>query len=60
MQHGELEIRRRFDAADLTGAMELVIDLYGSELYGFVVGLSRDRAFADDVFGATCERMWRA
>ena len=60
MANAELEIRRRFDAADLNGAMHLAIESYGNELYGFLVGLARDRAFADDVFGATCERMWRA
>lgn len=56
----ELEIRQRFDAADMTGAMQLALEAYGDELYGFLVGLSHDRSFADDVFGATCERLWRA
>jgi len=59
MSTAELEIRRRFDAADLNGAMQLAIESYGNDLYGFLVGLTRDRAFADDVFGATCERMLR-
>lgn len=48
------------EAADLNGAMQLAIESYGDELYGFIVGLSRNRATADDVFGATCERMLRA
>lgn len=55
----EAEIRRRFDAADLNGAMRVAIEAYGGELYGFLVGLSRNRAQADDVFGAACESMWR-
>ncbi len=55
----EVEIRRRFDAADLDGAMRLALETYGSELYGFLVGLARDRAHADDVFGAACEAMWK-
>lgn len=60
MSDAELQIRQRFDAGDLAGAMQLVLEAYGNELYGFLVGLSRDRTIADDVFGATCERLWRA
>lgn len=59
MPDAELAIRQRFDAADLTGAMQLALEAYGNELYGFLVGLAHDRALADDVFGATCQRLWR-
>lgn len=55
----EVEIRRRFDAADLDGAMQLAIETYGSELYGFLVGLAKNRTHAEDAFGATCEAMWK-
>ena len=55
----ELEIRRRFEAGDLDGAMRVAIEVYGGEIYGFLVGLSRNRTQADDVFGAACEAMWR-
>lgn len=40
--------------------MAAAIAGYGDELFGFVIGLTRDHARADDVFGATCERLWRA
>ena len=60
MPDAELEIRRYFDADDMHGAMRLAIESYGSEIYGFLVGLAGNRALADDVFGATCERIWRA
>ncbi len=56
----EVEIRRRFDADDLDGAMRLAIETYGNELYGFLVGLARNRTHAEDVFGATCEAMWKS
>jgi RNA polymerase sigma-70 factor, ECF subfamily len=56
----EADIRRRFDAGDLDGAMTAAIDGYGSELFGFLVSLAHDRDRADDAFGAACERMWRS
>lgn len=56
----EAELRRRFEAGDLDGTMSAALEGYGGELYGFLVGLARDPARADDVFGATCERLWRA
>lgn len=56
----EAELRRRFEAGDLDGTMSAALAGYGGELYGFLVGLARDPARADDVFGATCERLWRA
>lgn len=55
----ENAIRIRFDAGDLRGAITVAIDGYGGELFGFLVGLTRDRDKAGDVFGATCERLWR-
>jgi RNA polymerase sigma-70 factor, ECF subfamily len=55
----EADVKRRFDAGDLDGALSTAIDAYGSELFGFLVGLARDRAHADDVFGALCERLWK-
>lgn len=55
----ESEIRRLFDAADLDGAMRVAMQAYGSEIYGFLVGLAKNRAHADDVFGAACESLWR-
>jgi RNA polymerase sigma factor (sigma-70 family) len=55
----EAEVRRRFDAGDLEGAMTAAIEGFGAELFGFLLGLSRDHDRASDAFGATCERMWR-
>ena len=55
----EEAIRTRFDAGDLRGAITVAIDAYGGELFGFLVALTRDRDRAGDVFGATCERLWR-
>jgi RNA polymerase sigma-70 factor (ECF subfamily) len=55
----ELRIRSLFDAGDLDGAMTALVDAYGGELFGFLVGLGRDRVYAEDAFGAACERMWK-
>ena len=55
----EIELRRRFDAHDLDGALSAALDAYGDELFAFLLGLARDRGHADDVFGATCERLWK-
>lgn len=62
MSNPELEahIRSRFDAGDLDGAMTAAVEGYGDEVFGFLVGLAGDRDRAGDVFGATCERAWRA
>lgn len=52
-------LRQRFDAGDHPGVVALAIKRYGSELYGFLRGLTRDRVRADDLFAITCERLWR-
>jgi RNA polymerase sigma-70 factor, ECF subfamily len=56
----EAELEELFAAGDLDATMTAAINGYGSELYGFLVGLARDRVQADDVFGAMCERLWKA
>ncbi|MBX3159558.1 MAG: sigma-70 family RNA polymerase sigma factor [Deltaproteobacteria bacterium] len=55
----EAELARRFAAGDLDGVMAMAVEGYGAELFGFLVGLTRDPIAADDVFSATCERIWR-
>jgi RNA polymerase sigma-70 factor, ECF subfamily len=55
----EAELRRRFDAGDLDGAMARAVEAYGDELFGFLFGLVRDDDRAADLFGDVCERMWR-
>jgi len=55
----EAELKRRFDLGDLDGTIAAAITGYGDELVGFLTGLAHDPTRADDVFGATCERMWK-
>lgn len=55
----ELAIRSRFDAGDLDGAIAKALEGYADELFGFLIGLARDRTQAEDAFSAACERMWR-
>src|SRR5262245_4514602 len=39
--------------------MTTAIDGYGSELFGFIAGLSPSADEAADTFSAVCERLWR-
>lgn len=55
----EAEIRARCERGDLDGAVTVALETYGPQLFGFLWGLARDRAHAEDVFSATCERIWR-
>lgn len=55
----EAEIRARCERGDLDGAVTVALETYASELFGFLWGLARDRAHAEDVFSVTCERLWR-
>lgn len=55
----EAEIRARCERGDLDGAVTIALEMYASQLFGFLCGLARDRTHAEDVFSATCERIWR-
>ena len=55
----EAEIQKRCDERDLDGALAVALSHYGDELFGFLSGLARERAHAEDAFSATCERIWR-
>jgi RNA polymerase sigma-70 factor (ECF subfamily) len=56
----EPELRRAFDAGDLTAVASMAIRAYGPELYGFLVGLARDADAAGEIFASACEKLWRA
>ena len=55
----EARVRERCEAGDIDGGLTAAIEGYGGELYGFLVGLAKDRTRADDAFAATCERIWK-
>jgi RNA polymerase sigma-70 factor (ECF subfamily) len=55
----EAAVRAKFDAGDLDGAIAAALAGYADELFGFLIGLARDRTQAEDAFSAACERMWR-
>jgi len=55
----EAAIRARFDAGDLDGTIAKALEAYADELYGFLIGLARERTQAEDAFSAACERIWR-
>jgi RNA polymerase sigma-70 factor, ECF subfamily len=56
----EADIRQLADEGDTNGAMTIALRGYGPELLGFLTGLARDRDEADELFGALCEKLWRA
>ena len=55
----ELDIRKAWEANDFDAAMTCAFERYANELYGFLRGLGRDEAQADEAFSAMCERIWR-
>lgn len=55
----EAAIRARFDAGDFDRALAIALEHYADELFGFVSGLARESAQAEDAFSAACERIWR-
>lgn len=55
----EAAIREAARAGRLAEAATAALELYGGELFGFLRGIARNDALADDAFGATCEKLWR-
>lgn len=55
----EARIRDAAQAGDLQRAATEALQLYGSELFGYLCNVARDEDLASDAFGATCERMWK-
>ncbi len=55
----ESRIRAAFDAKDFAGAATVAIRGYGSELFGFLIGLASDEQVASDAFAAFCGDLWR-
>lgn len=55
----EVELRRQYEAGDLNAVATAAIRSYGPELYGFLVGLSRDSDAAGEIFAGVCEKLWR-
>lgn len=55
----ENAIKAAWDRGDFDAAISIALDKYGDELFGFLMGLARHQAQAEDAFSAACERMWR-
>lgn len=55
----DARVRERCESGDIDAALTLAVEGYGSELFGFLLGLARDRTRAEDAFAATCERIWK-
>lgn len=56
---GDTDVRAWVDAGQSDRAATAVIADLGAEVYGFLRAALASESDADDVFAATCERMWR-
>jgi RNA polymerase sigma-70 factor (ECF subfamily) len=55
----EAEIRSRWDAGDLEGAATCALHCYGSEVFSYLMAITRNEPEASDVYADFCEAMWR-
>jgi RNA polymerase sigma-70 factor, ECF subfamily len=55
----EREIRTHFDARDMKRAATALLQGYGPEVLGFLIGRLRDRDAAADVFSLFAEDLWK-
>ncbi len=54
----EAEVRTACTAGDYAAAATLALQLYGAELFGFLVTIHPSEADASDVFAETSEGLW--
>jgi RNA polymerase sigma-70 factor (ECF subfamily) len=59
-QRLESGLREQAGRGDLSAVMTEALRGYGHELFGFLVGLARDREVAAELFASTCDKLWRA
>lgn len=55
----EARVRDATTAGDFHRAATEALQLYGSELFGYLCNVARDEDLASDAFSATCERLWK-
>ncbi len=55
----EARVRDATAAGDFHRAATEALQLYGSELFGYLCNVARDEDLASDAFSATCERLWK-
>lgn len=56
----EAHVRQLWSAGKESAAVSAAIKLYGSEVYGLLMGLGRDSGEADDAFSLFAERLWQS
>jgi RNA polymerase sigma-70 factor (ECF subfamily) len=54
----EADIQTAHKAGDLSKAATVAIDVYGSEVLGFLVAMMKEEAIASEVFSQFCEDLW--
>lgn len=55
----EVEIRRHHAVGAHNRTAELAIRAYGPEIRGWLVGVTRDRAAATEIYSLVCEDIWK-
>ncbi len=58
-QQFEERVRRLCEQQDYDGAVTLLLERYGGELLGFMMGRLRDETAACEVFSSVAESLWR-
>jgi len=56
---GEERIRAAFGVGDLESAATVLLEMYGSEIFGFLVVRLRDTELASEAFSNFAEDLWR-
>jgi RNA polymerase sigma-70 factor (ECF subfamily) len=55
----EDKIRRHHELGEINRTAEMAIRAYGGEIRGWLVGVTRDRSTAVEVYSAACEDIWK-
>jgi RNA polymerase sigma-70 factor (ECF subfamily) len=53
----EPEIQTLLERGDANGATRLILERYGTEVFGYVLSLLKDEDLASDAFSAACENL---
>jgi RNA polymerase sigma-70 factor (ECF subfamily) len=56
----EDDVRVQWERGEFDAAAARVIEVYGAEIFGFLLAVHRDEALASDAFSAFAEAVWRS
>ena len=59
IEQAEARISERLERSDPQGAVTIALQVYGSEIVGFLMARERDETAASEAFSEFCEDLWR-